>query len=108
MRQGIRLYLSGIRHPQTQGKVERLNGSMESAMRKQPKPEQQSWQAWLDAHRQEHNHIRPHEALQMEVPAQHWQASPRQFQPDPPPWSYADAPLVRLVRENGGVSLSWP
>ena len=106
MRQGIRLYLSGIRHPQTQGKVERLNGSMEAAMRKRPKAEQQSWQAWLDAHRQEHNHIRPHEALQMEVPAQHWQASSRRFQPDPPPWDYADAPLVRLVRENGGVSVS--
>ena len=106
MRQGIRLYLSGIRHPQTQGKVERLNGSMERAMQKRPKRESQSWQVWLDAHRQEHNHVRPHEALKMDVPAQHWKPSPRPFQRDPPPWNYADTQKVRLVRENGGISLN--
>ena len=31
MRQGIALHFSGIRHPQTQGKVERFHGSMERA-----------------------------------------------------------------------------
>jgi transposase InsO family protein len=30
MKQGIRLYMSGYRHPQTQGKVERCNGSLEA------------------------------------------------------------------------------
>jgi transposase InsO family protein len=54
MKQGIRLYLSGYRHPQTQGKIERCNGSLESAMRKRPKPAAQPWQAWLDAYREEH------------------------------------------------------
>jgi transposase InsO family protein len=68
MRQGIRLYLSGYRHPQTQGKIERSNRSLESAMRKRPKAPELGWQAWLDAYREEHNHVRPHEALQMEVP----------------------------------------
>ena len=32
MRQGIALHFSGIRHPQTQGKVERFHGSMERAL----------------------------------------------------------------------------
>lgn len=105
MRLGIRLYLSGLRHPQTQGKIERLNGSMERAMRRRPKPEGQNWQAWLDAYRQEHNHVRPHEALKMEVPAQHWSPSPRRFDPDPRPWDYAKPENVRLVRENGSIGL---
>jgi transposase InsO family protein len=105
MKQGIRLYLSGYRHPQTQGKIERCNGSLEAAMRKRPKPEGQSWQAWLDDYRQQHNHVRPHEALRMEVPARHWQPSPREFQSAPQPWDYPDPAQVRQVQENGGVSL---
>jgi transposase InsO family protein len=105
MRQGIRLHLSGYRHPQTQGKIERCNGSLEAAMAKRPKPAGQSWRSWLEAYRQEHNHVRPHEALQMDVPAQHWKPSPRAFQPQQQPWEYPDPINVRKVRENGGVSL---
>ncbi len=104
MKQGIRLYLSGYRHPQTQGKIERCNGSLEAAMSKRPKPDGQSWQAWLDAYRHEHNHIRPHEALQMDVPAQRWKPSPRAFQSEHKLWEYSDPVQVRKVRENGGVS----
>jgi transposase InsO family protein len=105
MRQGIRLHLSGYRHPQTQGKIERCNGSLEAAMVKRPKPAGQSWRSWLEAYRQEHNHVRPHEALQMDVPAQHWKPSPRTFQPHQQLWEYSDPINVRKVRENGGVSL---
>jgi transposase InsO family protein len=105
MRQGIRLYMSGFRHPQTQGKIERLNGCLESTMCKRPKPAGQSWQSWFDAHRQEHNHVRPHEALNMDVPAQHWTPSPRPFQPEPRPWDYDDPQNVRLVRQNGSIGL---
>jgi len=104
MKQGIRLYLSGYRHPQTQGKIERCNGSLEAAMSKRPKPDRQSWQAWLDAYRQEHNHVRPHEALRMDVPAQHWEPSRRPFQQEQKLWEYSDPVHVRKVRENGGVS----
>jgi transposase InsO family protein len=103
MRHGVRLYLSGLRHPQTQGKVERLNGALEAAMKKRPKRDQQSWQAWLDAHRQEHNHVRPHEALDMDVPAQHWSPSPRRFEADPQPWEYERPENVRLVRQSGTI-----
>lgn len=104
MRQGIRIYLSGYRHPQTQGKIERCNGSLEAAMFKRPKPEGQSWQAWLDRYRQEYNHVRPHEALQMAVPAQRWKPSSQAFQEKPKTWEYPDPLHVRKVRENGGLS----
>jgi transposase InsO family protein len=104
MKQGIRVYLSGYRHPQTQGKIERCNGSLEAAMSKRPKPAGQSWQSWLDAYRQEHNHVRPHEALRMDVPAQRWAPSPRAFEQENKLWEYSDPVHVRKVRENGGVS----
>jgi transposase InsO family protein len=103
MKQGIRLYLSGYRHPQTQGKIERCNGSLEAALCKRPKPVAQHWQAWLDAYRQEHNHVRPHEALQMDVPAQHWTPSARCFLPSPKAWDYPEPAHVCRVRENAGV-----
>jgi transposase InsO family protein len=104
MKQGIRLYLSGYRHPQTQGKIERFNGSLEAAMQKRPKAEGVNWQDWLDAYREEHNHVRPHEALRMEVPAQHWTPSTRVFVAEPKPWQYPNPEHVRKVRENGGIS----
>jgi len=105
MKHGIRLYMSGYRHPQTQGKIERCNGSLERAMRKRPKPAEQDWQTWLDAYRHEHNHVRPHEALCMEVPASRWAPSQRTFVAQPEPWDYSDPSHVRKVRENGGVSV---
>jgi len=74
-------------------------------MLKRPKPEEQNWQCWLDAYRQEHNHVRPHAALKMEVPAQHWKPSSHSFLAQPKPWDYSDPDYVRLVRENGGIGL---
>ena len=76
MRQGIRLYFSGIRHPQTQGKVERHHGSMERALNHRGVPSDDH-QQWLDDYRREYNCIRPHEALDMQTPASRWQPSPR-------------------------------
>jgi transposase InsO family protein len=105
MRQGIRLYLSGYRHPQTQGKIERSNRSLERAMTLRPKAEGQGWQVWLDRYRQEYNHLRPHAALRMDVPAQHWHPSDRVFQPQPKPWDYPHPAQVRKVRNNAGVCI---
>jgi len=68
MKQGIRLHWSGIRHPQTQGKVERFHGTLQRALERRGPPPPQL-QRWLDTFRWEHNHVRPHEALQMETPA---------------------------------------
>ena len=47
MRQGIHLHWSGIRHPQTQGKVERFHGSLQRALARRGFPGQHL-QAWLD------------------------------------------------------------
>jgi transposase InsO family protein len=104
MKQGIRLHWSGIRHPQTQGKVERFHGTLQRAMeRRGPQPEQ--LQEWLDAYRWEHNHVRPHEALGMSTPARVWQASPRRYDAYPGRWEYPAGSRVLKVDYQGKVEL---
>jgi hypothetical protein len=104
MRQGIRLYWSGIRHPQTQGKVERFHGSLQRAWQRRGVP-QQNAQAWLDAYRWEHNHVRPHEALGMQTPATLWHPSARRYVPHPPRWEYAPGAWVLKVDGQGKLDL---
>lgn len=107
MQQGIRLYFSGYRHPQTQGKVERLHGSLQRALRKRKRPDKpEQWQGWLDEFRQEYNHVRPHEALRMQRPANVWQPSSRRFDSTPKRWEYAAGAWVRRLGTNGGLWIS--
>ena len=60
-------------------------------------------QAWLEAFRWEHNHLRPHEALGMRTPAQVWRPSPRRFDPRPPDWEYPLEAKVLKVDCQGKV-----
>ncbi len=104
MRQGIRLHWSRIRHPQTQGKVERFHGSLQRALERRGVP-QQSLQAWLDKYRWEHNHVRPHEALNMKTPASVWSPSQRRYDPHPPRWEYPLGAKVLKVSAEGQVKI---
>jgi len=104
MRQGIRLHWSGLRHPQTQGKVERFHGSLQRALERRGLPGENR-QAWLDAYRWEHNHVRPHEALGMQTPATRWRPSARRYDPDPPRWEYAEGAWVLKVDCQGKLDL---
>ena len=100
MKQGIGLHWSGVRHPQTQGKVERFHGELERALQRrgwQGKPRQQ----WLDEFRWEHNQLRPHEALAMRTPASLWHLSPRVYDPQPPRWEYPAGARVRRLDHDG-------
>ena len=102
MKQGVRCCFSGLRHPQTQGKVERLHGSLERA-RSRPGAEQWLTQGWLDNFRHEYNHLRPHEALGMRTPASLWQASTRAYDPNPQPWDYGTGAELRKVGKQGHI-----
>jgi transposase InsO family protein len=104
MRQGIRLGFSGIRHPQTQGKVERFHGSLERALNHRGVPEEDH-QQWLDAFRHEHNYIRPHQALDMQTPASRWQPSPRQYNPNPPAWEYPEDAWTLKIDSHGTIDI---
>ena len=104
MKQGVGLHWSRIRHPQTQGKVERFHGALQRALECRggagPEP-----QAWLDQYRFEHNHVRPHEALGMQTPASHWRPSERRYHPNPPRWQYPEGARVRKVDCSGKLKL---
>jgi transposase InsO family protein len=104
MRQGVRLLFSGIRHPQTQGKVERMHAALQRAIRyRKQDPEKQ---VWLDAFRDEYNHVRPHAGIGLQTPASRWHPSPRQFQPQPREWEY-DTKHLQVVRLAGEGQLWW-
>ncbi len=105
MRQGIRLCWSGIRHPQTQGKVERFHGSLQRSLDKRGGVGAEL-QAWLDAYRAEYNQVRPHEALRMQTPATVWRPSQRRYDPHPPAWEYPEGAWTLKVDCQGTVDLS--
>jgi transposase InsO family protein len=96
MDQDIRLYFSGIRHPQTQGKVERFHRTLTQALLRRGTPEESHRQVWLDDFRHEYNCVRPHEALQMRTPRQIWHKSPRAYQQSP---CYGQYPAGSDIRE---------
>ena len=104
MRQGIRLCWSGIRHPQTQGKVERFHGSLQRALDRRGGVEGEP-QAWLDAYRSEYNQVRPHEALGMKTPASVWRPSARRYDPHPPPWVYPEGAWTLKVDCQGTIDI---
>jgi hypothetical protein len=51
--------------------------------------------------RQDYNDVRPHEALNMEVPAKHYQPSPRAYKPLPSPWHYPEGVQVLCLNSQG-------
>ena len=103
MRQGVRLLFSGIRHPQTQGKIERMHGALQRAIRQRKQdPEQQSW---LDAFRHEYNHVRPHAGIGMATPASRWRPSLKPFQSHPQEWEYDQSQIVARLAGEG--QLNW-
>ncbi len=104
MKQGIGLHWSRVRHPQTQGKVERFHGALQRALQHRGGAGKDA-QAWLDEYRWEHNHVRPHEALGMKTPASRWRPSERNYDPNPPRWQYPEGAWVRKVDSSGKLKL---
>jgi transposase InsO family protein len=103
MKQGIGLHWGRIRHPQTQGKVERFHGELKRAL--QRRPPRADLQDWLDEFRWEHNHVRPHEALGMQTPSTRWRRSARSYDPDPPRWEYPPGSRVLKIDSDGKIKL---
>jgi transposase InsO family protein len=104
MRHGIQLHWSGIRHPQTQGKVERFHGELQRAVDRRIGGDELT-QGWLDEYRWEHNQVRPHEALGMATPASCWQPSERRYDPQPMVWQYEAGAWVLKVDCQGKLDV---
>ncbi len=100
--QGIKLYFSGIRHPQTQGKVERFHRSLEHAVRHHGRPSTMAgWRELLEFFLDEYNHVRPHEALSMATPIERYQPSRKSYNPNPKAWEYPEGSIVKQLNTQG-------
>jgi len=106
MKQGVQLLFSGIRHPQTQGKVERFHLALEMGRRRRGLPQPSLYQSWLDQFRHEYNQVRPHQALGMRTPAQLWRKSDRRYDPNPPQWQYPQGAEVRRLEAHGALNMN--
>jgi len=103
--QGIRLLFSRVRHPQTQGKVERFHRTMKQEIKHRGVPQTVEGMAEALSHfRQVYNEIRPHEALEMDVPSGRYTSSPRAFNQNPPEWEYPEGSDVRRVTDAGNLA----
>jgi transposase InsO family protein len=93
------------RHPQTQGKVERLHRTLAvEVTNTQRFADLASAQAAFDAWRQVYNLDRPHEALAFAVPASRYTPSPLPFPETLPPIAYDTGDQVRTVHDPGAIS----
>jgi transposase InsO family protein len=105
MKQDIELKFSGYNHPQTQGKVERFHRTLAQAVRHKGTPIRfEQWKPLLKTIRKEYNEIRPHEALNMEVPASRYCASGKAFTPVPSEPQYSSESIVAKVDTLGRFS----
>lgn len=104
IRVGIRISHSRPYHPQTMGKDERFHGSLnrevlQQAQWRDPAHLQQAFDRW----RQVYNHDRPHEALELAVPATRYEPSLRAYPEILPPIEYDTGITVRKVQQKGEV-----
>ena len=105
LRLGITVTHGRPAHPQTQGKVERVHGTIATdVFGTQVFADLAAAQAAFDAFRRCYNHDRPHEALGWAVPAERYAASPRGYPETLPELAYADDAAVRVVTNRGAIS----
>ena len=106
LKQGVRPILSGVGHPQTQGKVERFHRTLSRHLKWRGIP--QEFDAMCDAlaeFRQIYNEVKPHNSLNRRTPAQCYYPSSRRYEPSPPEWEYPTGATVKKLTPRG--TLHW-
>ena len=105
LRQGIALTHGRPYHPQTQGKDERFHRTLKAELLcRMSAVDVAACQPHFDRFRDEYNHERPHEALNLETPISRYQVSPRVFSEVLPPIEYGSDLEVRKVSQKGWLS----
>jgi transposase InsO family protein len=102
---GIKISHSRPYHPQTMGKDERFHRSLKAEVLSAPPfvdiaAAQHAFERW----RTVYNTQRPHEALELAVPASRYRPSPRDYVETVAPFEYAPGDAVRRVQQGGHVS----
>jgi transposase InsO family protein len=105
IRLGVRVAHGRPYHPQTQGKVERLHGTLErEVFPRVPRDGLPEFQAGLDHWRRcVYNPLRPHEALGDRPPLSRWRPSPRPRPAALPAVEYPPGAVLRKVAGTGGI-----
>jgi transposase InsO family protein len=105
LRLGVGVTHSRPFHPQTQGKDERFHRSLKvEVLAHNVFVDFERMQSRFDEWRHCYNHVRPHEALNMSVPASRYQPSPRSFPEQLPLIEYSPTDQVRKVQSNGHIT----
>ncbi len=105
LRLGIALSHGKPYHPQTQGKDERFHRTLQAEVLQWERFQDLSHcQHHFDAWREIYNLERPHEALDMQVPASRYTMSKRTFPEALPPIEYGPGAVVRKVRQKGKLN----
>lgn len=103
--QGISIIHSRPFHPQTLGKDERFHRSFKAEVGQYCIGlSLDQCQRRFDAWRHVYNFRRPHEALDMHLPAECYQPSARQYKQNPQPIEYGPDDQVRKVQQGGWIS----
>lgn len=102
MELGILTLHGRIRHPQTQGKEERFNGSLTKECLKYHQIQDFAHaQQVFDEYRSFYNEVRPHFSLNLDVPAKHYQASSKPMPEQIEPWEYGPEYKLCRVKKTG-------
>lgn len=102
VRLGIRVSFSTPGHPQTNGKEERFHRSLKAeVLNGRTFVDFDEVQHAFDRWRDVYNHHRPHEGIDMAVPADRYHASVRVFPEALPPIEYGPNDQVAVVKKNG-------
>lgn len=89
-------------HPQCQGKVERFNGSYKRERLKYYVPEDLTdAQRCREEYREFYNDVRPHEAIGMDTPSEHYSVSTREYTDVVKTWDYESGGEMRRVKSSG-------
>jgi transposase InsO family protein len=107
VQQGIRLLQGRVRHPQTQGKIERFHRTLGERLRWWGVPHDlPGFTAAFAAFRTEYNEVRPHEALGQRPPTLHFHPSRRAYVATPAPWVYPVATDVHRVDDHAMIHVN--
>jgi transposase InsO family protein len=110
MQMGVRVLHGRPRHPQTQGKDERFHRTLATEVLVQHIVDLLEGQNRFNNWRHDYNWVRPHEALQLDLPGKRYTPSQRSFKEQLPSPEYDSSLDVRKVDKSGSISIwgiSW-
>jgi len=104
IRLGIELKRSGVRHPQTMGKIERMHRTLKAEVIQARQFGSLADCQWaFDKWREDYNFVRPHEGIGMSTPSERFRVSDIAFPERIPEIKYSPGDMIRKVSNIGQI-----